>query len=426
MQNTFFNSGKVTSNQGIDSSHSINNTPLSEIIRPKNLSEFVGQEELVGKDSILRKLIESDQIMSMILWGPPGVGKTTLARIIANETKSKFMQISAVTSGKKDMRYVIERAGEILHELGERTILFIDEIHRFNKAQQDFLLPFVEDGTIILIGATTENPSFEVIAPLLSRCRVFTLKRHKKNDLAQILTRASEYYKKEKDLSITFDIKAEDMILDKSNGDPRMLINALEMAVKNSEIIDDKVSINTDNLVKVFQTSAILYDKHGEEHYNIASAFIKSMRASDVNASLYWLARMITAGEKPEFIARRCQIFASEDVGNADPKASILANSLFDAVHKVGWPESRIILSQLVIYLCKAPRDNSAYLAIERAMKDAKETMNLPVPLNLRNAPTKLMKDLDYGKGYIYDHDVKGKKSGQQCLPDELKERKYI
>ncbi|MBP9758257.1 replication-associated recombination protein A [Candidatus Dojkabacteria bacterium] len=400
--------------------------PLAEILRPINLEQFAGQEKLVGENGILKKFIDSDDIPSMILWGPPGVGKTSLARIIAKLTKSKFIQISAVSSGKKDMQDVIKISKETLQIFhGRRTILFIDEIHRFNKAQQDYLLPFVEDGTIVLIGATTENPSFEVISALLSRCRVFVMDRHDEHSLLKIFNRAKEYFKTN---GVDFSISnsARKLLFLKSNGDPRTMINMLEIAVKFYIKEDTKLLIQEKEIEDISKSTKILFDKSGEEHYNIASALIKSMRASDPNAALYWLARLIEGGEDPKFIARRCAILASEDIGNADPQALILANTVFDAVIKIGWPESRIILSQLVIYLANAPKDNTAYTAIEKALLDARDTLNLAVPMHLRNAPTKLMKDLGYGKGYQYDHNSPNKKSGQQCLPDILKDKKYV
>jgi putative ATPase len=400
------------------------NPPLAELVRPQSLEAFAGQKHLIGENGILRKLISQDDIPSMILWGPPGVGKTSLARIIANITKSKFMQLSAVAAGKKDMQEVIRIAKEtaLLYK-GRKTILFIDEIHRFNKAQQDYLLPYVEDGTIILVGATTENPSFEVIGALLSRCRVFVMQRHDEQSLEQILKGALEYFKSNgKDVKL--DEAGQKLLFIKSNGDPRTMLNMLDIAVKMTSTKD--LIIDRNLIEEISKSTKVLFDKAGEEHYNIASALIKSMRASDADAAVYWLARLIEGGEDPEFIARRCTILASEDIGNADPQAIILANSVFEAVRKVGWPESRIILSQLVIYLARAPKDNTAVCAIDAAQVDAKQTMNLPVPMHLRNAPTKLMKELGYSKGYVYDHNAPGKKSGQQCLPDELKDKKYI
>lgn len=416
MQDTLFTSKPISNNS----------IPLAEIVRPNNLDEFAGQEHLVGEKGILTKLIKNDDIPSMILWGPPGVGKTSLARIIAKITKSKFIQISAVSSGKKEMQDIIKITKETFQIYnGRKTILFIDEIHRFNKAQQDYLLPFVEDGTIILIGATTENPSFEVISALLSRCRVFVLERHNEKSLTKILNKILKFFEN-KNIYISLDNLAKKKLYQKSNGDPRMMINMLELTIKLYLKQNAKLEIHEKEIIEVSKSNKILFDKSGEEHYNIVSALIKSIRASDADAALYWLARLIEGGEDPKFIARRCIILASEDIGNSDPLALILANNAFDAVNKIGWPESRIILSQLVIYLSKAPKDNTAYVGIESALEDARNSLNLPVPMHLRNAPTKLMKTLGYGKGYQYDHDSPNKKSGQQCMPDFLKDKKYI
>jgi putative ATPase len=395
--------------------------PLAEILRPQSLDMYEGQKNLVGKDGIIRKLIKEDKIPSMILWGPPGVGKTTLALIISKETNSKFIQISAVSSGKKDLESVIKQAKENAQFLDKKTILFIDEIHRFNKAQQDYLLPFVENGTITLIGATTENPSFEVIAPLLSRTKVFTLDRLDKEDLENIYTRAMEIGSKQSKKNLQIDSDAKEFLLNIANGDPRTLINTLEICFNYA-----KKDVVTKSEIQKVLGSKVLYDKNGEEHFNIISALHKSMRSSDANASLYWLARMIEAGEDPLYIARRMLRFAAEDVGNSDPQALILANAVFDACHKLGYPECNVHLAQLAVYLAKAPKDNSCYIAIKKAQDDAKNFLNLPVPLHLRNAPTKLMKELGYSKGYIYDHDVEGKISGQACMPDKLKDRKYL
>ncbi|MBU0975660.1 MAG: replication-associated recombination protein A [Patescibacteria group bacterium] len=399
--------------------------PLASRMRPNSLENFVGQEHLVGKEKPIRKLIAADELVSMVFWGPPGCGKTTLARIIAKDTKSKFIQLSAVDSGKDDLRKVVndtKKAGNKQNSLftnkipekrsidnGLRTILFIDEIHRFNKAQQDYLLPFVEDGTITLIGATTENPSFEVISPLLSRCRVFVLNQHKVEDLRRIIQRALT----DKDFGLgKLNLKMSDETIDfltqSSNGDPRTVLNALELAVKLSNTNIIKKTTIEDAL----QHKALLYDKHGEEHFNIISALHKSMRSSDANAAVYWTARMLEAGEDPLYVARRMVRFASEDIGNADPQALVLANTVFESCAKVGMPECNVFLAQLAIYLSRAPKDNSAYIAYTRARKDALETLNQPVPLHLRNAVTDLMKDVGYGKGYIYDHDLKSKKSG--------------
>jgi putative ATPase len=403
--------------------NSIFSKPLAEILRPQTLDEFTGQENLIGKGSLLRDLIEYDNIPSMIFWGPPGVGKTTLARIIANETKSYFRQISAVDSGKADMKKVILSAKESIQGMNKKTILFIDEIHRFNKAQQDYLLPYVEDGTIILIGATTENPSFEVNSALISRLRVFVLEQHDSESLSLIIKRTINYLKEYK-INLTIGDSTMKNLIYLSNGDPRRLINAIELACSNAKT----KTIELDNalLAKVFQSPMIYYDKGGEEHYNIISALHKSMRSSDENASLYWLARMIEGGEDPIYIARRMLRFAAEDIGNADPTATVLANAVFDSCKKLGYPECNVHLAQLALYLAKAPKDNSAYIGILKAQEDAKKTLNLKVPLHLRNAPTKLMKELGYSKGYVYDHDVDGKKSGQQCMPDSLKDQKYL
>lgn len=417
MQNTIFTEqSKIKSND---------KKPLAELLRPQKFEDFAGQQDLVGDNGILKKLVLLDQLPSMILWGPPGVGKTSLAKIIANETNASFVKISAVSAGKKDMQEVVRIAKETAQLFDDKkTILFIDEIHRFNKAQQDYLLPFVEDGTITLIGATTENPSFEIIGALLSRCRVFVLNRHDDSSLGDILKRA-KLYLSNFNIKLRYTAKASKLLFLKSNGDPRTMLNMIEIAVKlyaKAGIVEFTVT----NIEAISKSTRVLYDKSGEEHYNIISALIKSMRASDTNAALYWLARLVESGEDVEFIARRCCIFASEDIGNSEPMALILANSAFEAVRKVGWPESRIILSQIVIFLANAKKDNSAYIGIEKALADAKDTLNLPVPLHLRNAPTELMKNLGYSKGYIYDHNVAGKKSGQQCLPDSLKDRKYI
>lgn len=403
------------------------NVPLAAKVRPSSLEQFVGQEHLVGKNGPIRKLIESDVLSSMIFWGPPGSGKTTLARIIANETKSQFVQMSAVDSGKDDAKKVIKLAKDTAKAYeGRKTIFFLDEIHRFNKAQQDFLLPYVENGTIILIGATTENPSFEVISPLLSRCRVFVLDRHNEDDLKKILKNGVKYIEKKTGQKVAVKSKAENLLISGSNGDPRTLLNALEMAVNLSLSKGKTVELDKNVIEDALQHKALLYDKQGEEHYNLISALHKSMRSSDVNASLYWLARMVEAGEDPLYIARRMLRFAAEDIGNADPMATVLASSVFSACEKIGYPECNVHLAQLAIYLAKAPKDNSAYVGYSRASEDAKESLNLPVPLHLRNAVTDLMSEIGYGKGYIYDHDVPGKKSEQQCMPYKLRNRKYI
>lgn len=405
-------------------------TPLAARLRPRTLEEFRGQEHLVGEGKPIRRLIESDQLSSMIFWGPPGSGKTTLAFVIAHQTKSRFVQLSAVDSGKKDVKRVVDIAKA---DRGKRTILFLDEIHRFNKAQQDFLLPYVENGVLTLIGATTENPSFTVISALLSRCRVFVLKQHVPEDLKLIAERGLEQLKADLKLKeITLDTDAGDYLIEGSNGDPRTLLNALEMAVKLVLVrtkpgkLSGNIKIPKSIIEDALQHKALLYDRAGEEHYNIISALHKSLRSSDENASIYWLARMLEAGEDPLYVARRMLRFAAEDIGNADPQALVLANAVFDACSKIGMPECNVHLAQLALYLAHAPKDNSAYTGYAQAAEDARNTLNLPVPLHLRNAPTDLMKKIGYGKGYVYDHDVPGKKSGQQCLPDELVGRKYV
>lgn len=402
--------------------------PLADLMRPEKLSDYLGQDKLVGKEGPIKRMIENDDLVSMVFWGPPGSGKTTLANIIAKETSSYFVQLSAVSSGKQDVAKVIDEARDIFQAYeGKRTILFLDEIHRFNKAQQDFLLPFVEDGTIILIGATTENPSFEVNSALLSRMRVFVLEKLSSKETEKLISRAIEYINTETDYEVSIQDEAQKMMTNLANGDMRNGLNILEIAIKigvSSKV--KKVVITKDLVSQAVQQSPLYYDKQGEEHYNLISALHKSMRSSDPNASLYWLARMLEAGEKPEYVARRMLRFASEDIGNADPMAVVLANSVFDSVHKIGLPECKVHLAQLAVYLANAPKDNSAYVGYAKAAQDAKDTLNLAVPLHLRNAPTDLMKEIGYGKGYIYDHDLENKKSGQQCLPDELVERDYL
>lgn len=384
--------------------------PLAEILRPNNLDEYIGQKHLVGEGAILRKAIESGKIPSMILWGPPGVGKTTLANIIANNLSFSFFSLSAINSGVKDVREVIEKA----RKEPNNSILFIDEIHRFSKSQQDSLLSAVEKGIVILIGATTENPSFEVISPLLSRCQVFILKDLEKEDLLLLLERARTYIENNQHRKI--DIKENEALLRISGGDARKLLNALEMVC--SQYSGD-VEINNDLVQKVIQQNLALYDKKGENHYDIISAFIKSMRGSDPNATVYYLARMIRAGEDPLFIARRMLILASEDIGNANPNALLLANACFDAVNKIGYPECRIILSQTAIYLATSVKSNASYMAIDSALAYIEKTGDLPVPLHIRNAPTKLMKDIGYGKDYKYAHDYENNFVKQQFLPDK-------
>lgn len=386
--------------------------PLTEDIKPKTLNDFVGQTHLVGKNGIIRKLIESDQIPSMIFWGPPGSGKTTLAQIIANTTKSNFINYSAVTATLDDVRKVIKEAEERLLAYNQKTILFLDEIHRFNKAQQDAFLPHVEKRTIILIGATTENPSFEVIGPLLSRCRVFTLNQLTPQELKIITKRGL------KKLNLKIEPKALDFLVNSANGDARIILNALEIA--SSLINKSKQKISLQLIKQVFQKENLIYDKEGEEHYNTISAFIKSMRASDVDAALYYLARMIEAGEDPLFIARRMVIFASEDIGMAQPTALVVANEVFKACEEIGYPECAINLAHGVVYLCKAPKDRSAYNALRAAQNDVKKYGNLPIPLNLRNPVTKLTKEIGYGKGY-----QPYPKKGESFLPKKLKGKRY-
>jgi len=395
--------------------------PLAERLRPKTLDEYIGQKHLVGQGAILRQMIESGNIASFILWGPPGVGKTTLARIIAHQLQRPFYTLSAVTSGVKEVRDVIDKAkrnaslnsGLFAPADGRSPILFIDEIHRFSKSQQDSLLGAVEEGTITLIGATTENPSFEVITPLLSRCQVYVLKSLEKEDLLELLQRVMTKDEYIRSLQIT--IKDTDALLRYSGGDARKLLNIIEL-VSNSgaKIIDNET------VTKQLQQNPVAYDKDGEMHYDIISAFIKSVRGSDPQAAIYWLARMIEGGEDPKFIARRLVILASEDIGLANPNAMLLANTCFDVVNKIGWPEGRIPLAETTIYLATCKKDNSAYLAIDEALAKVRETGNLPVPLHLRNAPTSLMKDLGYSDGYKYPHDFPNHWVEQQYLPNEL------
>ncbi len=401
--------------------------PLADRIRPQSLDEFVGQEHIVGEGRILQKMIKEDKLASLIFWGPPGSGKTTLARIIAHLTRSFFVQFSAVTSGVADVRKVVKEAQARLKVYNQMTVLFIDEIHRFNKAQQDAFLPHVENGTIILIGATTENPSFEVIGPLLSRTRVFTLERLAPEEIKKILDRALKDKKKGLgEYKIKIDQEALDLIIDGSNGDARVALNAVEIATETSK--PDKNGfrhIHLKGAEEALQSKALLYDKTGEEHYNVISAFIKSMRGSDPDAALYWLARMIEAGEDPRFIARRMVIFASEDVGNADPQALSVATAAAQAVEFVGMPEAQINLAQAATYLACAPKSNASYKGLLEAKEDVARTLNLPVPLHLRNPVTPLTKKIGYGKNYRYPHDFPQAKVEQQYLPQSLETRKY-
>ena len=386
------------------------NKPLAEVLRPESLNEYIGQSHLVGEGAILRSAIEKGDIPSMILWGPPGVGKTTLANIIANTLSAPFYQLSAINSGVKEVREVIEKAKQ-----SDNAILFVDEIHRFSKNQQDSLLGAVEQGIVRLIGATTENPSFEVISPLLSRCQVYVLKSLEKEDLLKIIERATGYYKQTFGRNII--VKEAEALLRISGGDARKLMNAIELVVaqfKGDCIIDNEV------VCSIIQQNLSMYDKKGENHYDIISAFIKSIRGSDPNAAVYWLARMIASGEDPLFIARRMLILASEDIGNANPNALLLANACFDAVNKIGYPECRIILSQTAVYLATSPKSNSTYLAINKALELVEQTGDLPVPLQIRNVPTSLMKQMGYGRDYLYSHDFAGHFVQQQFMPDAL------
>ena len=391
--------------------------PLAERLRPRTLDDYIGQKHLVGENAVLRKMIEAGRITSFILWGPPGVGKTTLAQIIANRLETPFYTLSAVTSGVKDVRDVIEKAqkGRFFNEAS--PILFIDEIHRFSKSQQDSLLGAVERGIVTLIGATTENPSFEVIRPLLSRCQLYVLKSLDKADLLQLLDRAIHTDIMLRERNIT--LKETSAMIRYSGGDARKLLNILELVVEAS--LDGDIVITDDIVVSRLQQNPLAYDKDGEMHYDIISAFIKSIRGSDPDAALYWLARMIEGGEDPKFIARRLVISASEDIGLANPNALLLANAAFDAVNKIGWPEGRIPLAEATVYLATSEKSNSAYLAIDKALDLVRRTGNQPVPLHLRNAPTKLMADLGYHDGYLYPHDYPGHYVAQQYMPDALK-----
>jgi len=397
------------------------NQPLAERMRPRNLDEFCGQSHLVGEKGVLRKVIESGNIPSFILWGPPGVGKTTLASIIANTMKRPFFHLSAVHSGVKDVRDIIEKAKRQQFFNQPNPILFIDEIHRFNKSQQDSLLSAVEQGIITLIGATTENPSFEVISPLLSRCQVYVLNPLSEENLTGLLDKA---IKKDAFLAeYKIEIKEYEAFMRVSGGDARKLYNALELVVAGEaeDVADGIIVITDDKVLDHVQKNLALYDKNGEQHYDIISAFIKSMRGSDPNAAVYWLARMVEGGEDPKFIARRMLILAAEDIGLANPNALLLAQACFEAVNVIGWPESRIILSEAAVYLATSPKSNASYMAIENALGAVKEKGDLPVPLHLRNAPTKLMKDLGYHKDYKYAHSFEGNFVIENYLPEEIK-----
>ena len=391
--------------------------PLAERLRPKTLDEYIGQQQLVGPNAILRKMIESERISSFILWGPPGVGKTTLAKIIANRLQRPFFTLSAVTSGVKDVRDVIERAEKSKFFDSPNPILFIDEIHRFSKSQQDSLLGAVEKGIFTLIGATTENPSFEIITPLLSRCQVYVLKSLSDEDMLTLFDRATktDVYLKQKE----FKLEETEALIRFAGGDARKMLNIIEL-IYNAET-ENVVTVNNQIVTERLQQNPMAYDKNGELHYDIISAFIKSIRGSDPDGAIYWLARMVAGGEDPKFIARRLVISASEDIGLANPNALLLANACFDTLQKIGWPEGRIILAETTIYLAASPKSNSAYMAIGNALDLVQKTGNLPVPLHLRNAPTKLMGQLGYGKDYKYAHAYEGNFVEQDFLPKELK-----
>ena len=396
--------------------------PLAERLRPRSLDDYIGQRHLVGDGAVLRRMIESGNISSFILWGPPGVGKTTLARIIAEQTKVPFYTLSAVTSGVKDVREVLDRCladNRSVFSKG-RPILFIDEIHRFNKSQQDSLLGAVERGTITLIGATTENPSFEVISALLSRCQVYILKEFGKAEMEQLIASAVAHYASQ---GRKIDVRENEALLRISGGDARKLLNAFELVVNRDS--ENDVVIDNSKVVSVIQQNLAFYDRQGEMHYDIISAFIKSMRGSDPNGAVYWLARMIEGGEDPVFIARRMLIFASEDISNANPNALLMANACFEAVTKIGYPECRITLSQCAIYLANSAKSNSTYMALANAQQAIRRTGDLPVPLHIRNAPTKLMKDLGFSDGYKYAHDYAGNFAEQEYLPDALRGTKF-
>lgn len=395
--------------------------PLAERLRPTSLDNYIGQKHLVGNGAVIRKMIESGSVHSFILWGPPGVGKTTLAKIVADAAGRGFYSLSAVSSSVKDVRDVIERADKSRFFDTPSPVLFIDEIHRFSKSQQDSLLAAVEKGIVVLIGATTENPSFEVITPLLSRCAVYTLKPLDKQDLMELAQYALKTDVVLKDKKVEF--KEWEALLQYSGGDARKLLNAIELIIGVDKA--ESIVVTNSMVAERLQENPAIYDKQGEMHYDIISAFIKSVRGSDPDAAVYWLARMVEGGEDPKFIARRLLILAAEDIGLANPNAILLANTCFDAVSKIGWPESRIILSETTIYLANCKKNNSAYLAIDAAIAEVRKSGNLPVPLHLRNAPTQLMRDMQYAKGYKYPHDYPGHWVEQQYLPDELKGRRF-
>ena len=398
--------------------------PLAARLRPETLDDFVGQRHLIGPGKVLRRIIETDAVSSMIFWGPPGVGKTTLAQIIARRTRSRFVEFSAVLSGIKEIRAVMQEA-ENNRALGVRTIVFVDEIHRFNKAQQDAFLPFVEKGSIILIGATTENPSFEVNGALLSRCKVFVLKPLETEDIVSLLRRALADERGFGAENVRMEPDALEMIANFANGDARAALSTLEMAVLNGDLRPDGVYVSRETLEACVSKKSLLYDKKGEEHYNLISALHKSMRNSDPDAAVYWLARMLEAGEDPLFVARRVTRFASEDVGLADPRALEIAVAAYQACHLIGMPECSVHLTEAVVYMSLAPKSNSLYTAYETAKKDALTQLSEPVPLVIRNAPTSLMKDIGYGNGYQYAHDAADRLTNMQCLPDSLLGREY-
>lgn len=395
--------------------------PLAERLRPRTLDEYIGQKHLVGKGAILRKMIESGRVPSFLLWGPPGVGKTTLAQIIANTLDTPFYTLSAINSGVKDVREVIDTAKKNQFFSTNSPILFIDEIHRFSKSQQDSLLNAVETGIVTLIGATTENPSFEVIRPLLSRCQVYVLQPLDKSDMEELIHRAisQDTILKEKNIVV----EEQSALLRFAGGDARKLLNILDLVIMADQ--SDKIIINDKIVTERLQENPAAYDKGGEMHYDIISAFIKSIRGSDPDAAIYWLARMVAGGEDPKFIARRLVISAAEDIGLANPNALLLANACFDTLQKIGWPEGRIVLAETTVYLATSPKSNSAYLSIDKAIALVNETGNLPVPLHLRNAPTKLMKELNYGKNYKYAHDYENNFVEQDFLPDEVKNSRF-
>jgi putative ATPase len=404
--------------------------PLAERMRPRTLDEFVGQDHLLAEGRILRRLIEEDRLTSLVFWGPPGSGKTTLAKVIANRTASDFVPFSAVTSGIKEIRQVMNEAAEVRSKLGRRTVLFVDEIHRFNKAQQDAFLPYVENGTIILIGATTENPSFEINSALLSRVKVFVLNQLTENEIARILAEAArDSTRGLGELHVSISEEQLRRLASHTGGDARSALNTLELAALSARPIEgdgqkDRV-ITDDDLSEALQRASAVYDKSGEQHYNLISAFIKSIRNSDPDATLYWLARMIEGGEDPMYIARRIVHHAAEDVGLADPQALILAAAAAQATHLIGLPEARLTLAEAAVYLARAPKSNKICMAYEAAAEDARATQSEPVPLHLRNAPTGLMKGLGYGKEYKYAHDYEGGKADMICLPEKLKDQKY-